>query len=149
MYFGARAGVLITWQWRPGGCNECRVVDTESFILRRCSMSREIGTQFCCALFCSYTVDSRYSAVQYCTILCTVQQVCRQNFGQTSNSRTTAIYRPSHRGWLSSRWVIGKKVTMYLSLFRIHVMYLPIFYRVALLVLRQSYDSKSAPVPMK
>ena len=39
------------------------------------------------------TVDSRYIAVQYYTILHTVQQFRRQNIGQTSTSRKTAIPR--------------------------------------------------------
>ena len=55
------------------------------------------------------TIDSRYIAVQYNTILHTVQQLRRQNFGQTSNSWKTAIPRPSGRAMTVSHELLGGK----------------------------------------
>ena len=42
-------------------------------------------------------IDSWYIVVQYDMIVHTVQQLWRQNFGQTSNSQKTAISCPN--GW--------------------------------------------------
>ena len=54
-----------------------------------------------------YTVDSRYIAVQYSTILHPAQQFRMKNFGETSNSRRTPLRRPNGRAMGVFRELFG------------------------------------------
>ena len=57
------------------------------------------------------TLDSRYITVQYNTFLHTAQQLRRQNFGHTSNSRKTPIHVPHPHGQVMGvfRELFGEK----------------------------------------
>ena len=58
--------------------------------------------------FLTDTIDSRYIAVKYNTMLYILQRLRRQNFGQTSNSWKTAIPRPNGRVMAALRELLRK-----------------------------------------